>query len=73
MKVLPETAGFDVLAAAGPWNVASCARGCVHVRLGPWSLRLSPEEFDRFVEMVVEASVRRGVREAVARCVPPRP
>lgn len=70
MSRVPEAAGFDVLAAAGSWTVSSCPRGCVHVGLGPWSLRLSPSQFDRFVEMVVEASVRRGVREAVARWLP---
>ncbi|MPY90038.1 MAG: hypothetical protein GEU99_19205 [Luteitalea sp.] len=62
---------LQTLADGADWAVIRCEHGCLHLRLGPLTLTLSPVEFERLVTMLGEAYVRLSVRNAVERCHKP--
>ncbi|NUR53610.1 MAG: hypothetical protein HOQ29_04120 [Acidobacteria bacterium] len=59
------TTDESVVAAQHTWAVYQCPQGCLHVRLDNLTLTFSGPQFRRLVELLGEAYVRLGVREAV--------
>jgi hypothetical protein len=56
----------EVLSQSKLLTVYRCGPGCVHVRFGTVTLKLTPSEFWELVQGVGEASVRLSVRDVVA-------
>ena len=58
------------LSHAAEWAVYQCRHSGVHVRLDSVTLSFSPAQFHRLVQLLGDAYVRLGVREAVTSAKP---